>query len=69
LPFEGDHGGGWTILALLTVTQHPPAIIRVGWPIPFALLTDTKRPLRIGKQSKGPDVVIPEHARRGVAYR
>jgi len=35
----------------------------------FALLTDTQRPLRIGKQSKGVATVTRRPARSGVAYR
>jgi len=35
----------------------------------FALLTDTQRPLRIGKQSKRPAAPTRRRAVRGVAYR
>jgi len=36
---------------------------------PFALLTDTQRPLRIGKQSKGIDATLRAGASSSVAYR
>jgi len=36
---------------------------------PFALLTDTQRPLRIGKQSKGWWPLPPGPAVQGVAHR
>jgi len=36
---------------------------------PFALLTDTQRPLRIGKQSKGPRTLTLPAADPRVAYR
>jgi len=35
----------------------------------FALLTDTQRPMRIGKQSKGLAPGRHDPARNGVAYR
>jgi len=41
----------------------------VRWSNAFALLTDTQRPLRIGKQSKGQCDLYRADPGAGVAYR